>query len=256
MSPDASDHWIHVEESPRHVRVRFGGETIADSQHPLLLREARIVPVYYFPPSAVRMELLQPTAHRVHCPHKGEASYWTIRVGDKIAENAAWSYPAPSANAAALRGHIAFQWNLMDAWYEEEEEAFVHARDPYKRVDVLPSSRHVRVTVHGETVADTHRPHLLFETGLPTRYYIPMDDVRRDLLVPSQSSSRCPYKGIASYWSVRVGETTFPDLIWSYRDPIPECPKIRGLVCFFQEREATLYVDGEPLPKPATRWAR
>ena len=256
MIPDASEHWIHVEESPRRVRVVFGGQTIADSRHAVLLREPRLVPVYYFPTSSVRTELMQPTAHRVRSPSRGEASYWTIRVGEKIAEHAAWSYPEPSPNASALRGHVAFQWNLMDAWYEEDEEVFVHARDPYKRVDVLPSSRHVRVVVHGETVADTRRPHLLFETGLPTRYYLPMGDVRRDLLVPSEIASRCPYKGLASYWSVRVGATTVADLAWSYLDPIPECPKIRGLVCFFQEREAMLSVDGEPLPRPTTRWSR
>jgi uncharacterized protein (DUF427 family) len=256
MTPDASERWIHVEESPRRVRAMFGGETVADSKHALLLRETRTLPVYYFPTGDVRMERMQPSAHRVRCPDKGDASYWTIRVGGKVAENAAWSYPTPSPQASALAGHVAFQWNLMDAWYEEEEEIFVHPRDPYKRVDVLPSSRHVRVVVHGETIADTRRPHLLFETGLPTRYYLPMEDVRRDVLVPSDTSSRCPYKGIASYWSVRVGATTVPDLIWTYRDPIPECPKIRELLCFFQEREATLYVDGEPLPKPTTRWSR
>ena len=251
-----SDHWIHIEESPRRVRVMFGGETLADSRHAMLLRETKCLPVYYFPSTEVRTERMQPTGHRTHCLHKGDASYWTIRVGDKVAENAAWSYQEPPAAASAIKGYTAFEWGRMDGWYEEDEEIFVHPRDPYKRVDVVQSSRHVRVVVRGDTVAETRRARLLFETGLPTRYYIPPEDIRRDLLVASDTGSRCPYKGIASYWSVRIGDDVFADLAWSYRDPIPECPKIRRLICFFQEREATLHVDGEPLPKPPTRWSR
>lgn len=251
-----SDHWIHIAESPRHVCVKFGGETIADSRHAMLLREMMCLPVYYFPPSDVRAALMHLTDHRARCPYKGEATYSTIRVGDKVADDAAWSYLAPTAACSTVKGYTAFRWTLMDAWYEEDEEIFVHPRDPYKRVDVLPSSRHVRVVVRGETVADTRQPRLLFETGMPTRYYIPMEDVRRDLLVPSDTVTRCPYKGIASYWSVRSGHDVIRDLAWSYVDPIPECPKIRGLVCFFQEREATLSVDDEELSKPMARWTR
>jgi uncharacterized protein (DUF427 family) len=255
-SSGMADHWIHIEESPRRVRVAFGGETIADSKHALLLRERKCLPVYYFPQQDVRMDAMQPTSHRTHCPYKGEASYWSIQVGAKVAGNAAWSYIDPPASASAIKGHFAFQWNAMDAWHEEEEEIFVHPRDPYKRVDVLQSSRHVVVTVAGETVMDTRRPRLLFETGHPTRYYLPLEDAHRDLLLRSETTSRCPYKGVASYWSVKIGEKVFQDLAWSYLDPIPECSKIKGLVCFFQEREATIYVDGEELPKLKTKWSR
>ncbi|HEX9446325.1 MAG TPA: DUF427 domain-containing protein, partial [Candidatus Binatia bacterium] len=174
----------------------------------------------------------------------------------KTAENAAWSYGEPLPPAAALKDHFAFQWDALDAWYEEEEEIYVHARDPYKRVDAIRSARHVRVVVGGETVADTHRSRLVFETGHPTRYYIPLDDIRGDLLVPSDTVSRCPYKGIASYWSVQADGRIFPDLAWSYPEPIPECPKIKGLVCFFQERETTIFVDGEEMPRLSTKWSR
>jgi uncharacterized protein (DUF427 family) len=252
----ASDHWIHIELSPRRVRVTFGGETIADSKRVMLLREAKCLPVYYFPRQDVRTDLMQPTEHRTHCPYKGDAFYWSIRVGAKVGENAAWSYFDPPASCAAINDHFAFRWSMMDAWHEEEEEIFVHPRDPYKRIDVLQSSRRVRVIVNGETIADTRRPRLLFETGHPTRYYIPLDDIRGDLLSPSETESRCPYKGIASYWSVKAGGKKFSDLAWSYPDPIPECPKIKGLVCFFQEREATIHVDGEELPKLRTKWSR
>jgi uncharacterized protein (DUF427 family) len=142
----------------------------------------------------------------------------------------------------------------MDAWFEEDDEVYVHARDPYKRVDVLHSSRPVRVVVGGEVVAETRRPWLLFETGLPTRYYLSKADVRMDWLVPSDTETRCPYKGLASYYSVLIGSTLVRDIAWCYRHPIPECSKIENLICFFNER-VDLYVDAALQPKPRTRWS-
>jgi len=139
---------------------------------------------------------------------------------------------------------------------EEDEEIFKHARDPFKRVDALPSRRHVRVVIDGQTVAETRRPTLVFETNHPVRYYIPQEDVRVDMLAPSATTSRCPYKGAASYWSVRIGNESFADLVWGYMSPIPECPKIAGLVCFFHECGCDIYVDGELIPRPKTKWAR
>src|SRR5713226_63395 len=250
-----SDHWINIEESPRHLRVLFGGETLASSRHVMILREAKRLPVYYFPQKETRMDLMVPTKQSTHCPVKGEASYWTIRQRDKSAENAAWSYLNPLPGATAIQGYLAFQWDKMDAWYEEDEEVFVHPRDPYKRVDVLQSSRHVRIVVGGETVAETRRPRLLFETYHPTRYYIPREDIRMNLLEPSNTRTRCPYKGIASYWSARINGKLYQDIVWSYQEPIPECPKIKGLLCFFNERVDAIYVDGERMPIPKTKWS-
>jgi uncharacterized protein (DUF427 family) len=131
----------------------------------------------------------------------------------------------------------------------------VHARDPYSRVDVLSSSRHVVVSLDGEVLADTVRPRVLFETGLPTRYYIPKADVRMDLLTPTDTSTQCPYKGVATYWSAQVGDRAVDDIAWSYPFPIPECPKIEGLVAFFNER-TDITVDDEPQPRPQTVWSR
>lgn len=243
------DHRIEIELSPRWVRVKFGGETIADSKRVLLSRETGRLPVYYFPQDDVRMDLLEAARHN------GSTTLWTVKVGDKVAENAAWSYNNPTSKRADLNGYIAFKWHEMDAWYEEEEEVFVHPRDPYKRVDVMPSSRHVKVIIGGEVVADTHQPSLLFETGLPTRYYIPKEDIRMDLLEPTETHTRCPYKGIADYWTVRVGDKVFKDIAWGYQDPIPECPKIKGLVCFFNEKVDAIYVDDELIPVPKTPWS-
>lgn len=249
-------HWVHVSDSPRNVRVLFGGEIIADSKRVKLLRESSILPAYYFPKQDVRTDLFVESQYRTECPYKGEASYWTARAGDKVAENAVWSYVNPLSEAAALKDHFAFDWNKMDKWHEEDEEIFVHPRDPFKRVDALPSKRHVRVVIDGQAVADTHRPHLLFETNHPVRYYIPQGDVRMDLLTPSATKSRCPYKGPASYWSVKIGDELFEDMIWGYMEPISECPKIKGLLCFFHERGAEIFVDGEKIPQPNTKWAR
>jgi uncharacterized protein (DUF427 family) len=248
-------HWVHVSESPRHVRVFLGGLAIADSKRAKLVREAEVLPAYYFPKEDVRLDLFTATVHTTQCPVKGEAAYWSIKVDGKSAENAAWCYPSPLAAAAGIADHFAFDWPMMDKWMEEDEELYKHARDPYKRVDALPSTRHVRVVIDGQTVADTRRPHLVFETNHPVRYYIPQQDVRMDLLVPSATQSRCPYKGPASYWSVKLGNENFNDLVWGYMETIPECPKIKGLLCFFHERGCEIYVDGEKVPVPKTKWA-
>jgi len=243
-----------LEPSPRWVRVRFAGQFVADSRRVLLLREPGREPVYYFPREEVRAECLVPAEHSA--PGAGTGSLcWTVQVGDRTAEDAAGGYREPPADRPALRGHVTFEWGKMDAWFEEDDEVYVHARDPYKRVDVLHSSRHVQVVVAGTLVAETRRPALLFETGLPTRYYLPKADVRLDLLVPTETETRCPYKGVASYYAVAVGPTVVRDIAWCYRHPIPECSKIENLVCFHNERVDALYLDGELQEKPRTRWS-
>jgi len=135
---------------------------------------------------------------------------------------------------------------MVDHWIEEDEEIFGHARDPYSRVDVRPSSRRVQVTLNGETIADTRRGMFLFETGHPTRYYIPQQDVRMELLTRSPSSTVCPYKGTASYWSARVGDRTVEDVAWAYLDPLPDCPRIAGYLCFYPDKLDRIEVEGEP----------
>jgi uncharacterized protein (DUF427 family) len=248
------DHVLYFEDSPRRVRAAFAGETVFDTRRAKLLHETGHLPVYYIPLEDVREDLLSPTDHRTTCPVKGQASYWSVRVGDRAAENAAWSYPEPLAGAPPLGGHVAFFWEKLDAWFEEDEQILVHPRDPYHRVDVLDSSRNVRVRIDDELVADSGRPKLLFETGLPTRYYLPRDDVRTDLLVPSGTVTRCPYKGLASYWSVARTDGGAADVVWSYAAPLDGATKIAGLLCFFNER-VDLEVDGEPQERPRTAWS-
>lgn len=250
------DYRIAFEPSPRRVRVAFGGETIADSTRAHLLFETRHLPVYYFPRADVRFNLLRATEHHTYCPYKGTASYWTIATDDRMSENAVWGYNEPFAEVAAIGDYVAFYWDRVDHWYEEDDEIFVHARDPYKRVDVVNSSRRVQVIVGGETVADTTRARFLYETRLPTRYYIPSEDVRMDLFVPSDMVTACPYKGTARYWSVRIGEQVFSDIVWSYPEPIAECPKIKGYLCFFNEHVDEIRLDGAALEKPLTPWSK
>ncbi len=245
---------LYFEDSPRWVRVVFNGETIADSRRAKLLHETGHLPVYYFPERDVRRDLLTPTDHNTHCPVKGEARYWSIVVGDRTAENAVWSYPEPIEGAPPLAGHYAFYWKRVDQWLEEDEEVFVHPRDPYHRIDAIPSSRHVTVSLNDELLAESRRPTLLFETGLPARYYLPQEDVRRHLLVPSESHSRCPYKGLASYWSVQAGDELASDLAWSYPQPNAAVARIAGLICFYNER-IDLTVDGQHQPRPQTPFA-
>jgi len=252
---DVSGKMLYFEDSPRRVRGVFAGETVVDSRRVKLLHEFSLLPVWYFPEEDVRMDLLEPTDRSTRCPHKGEASYWSIRVGDRVEEDAAWSYPEPIEGAPPLAGYLAFYWHKIDEWYEEDEKVFVHPRDPYHRVDVLPTSRHVRVSLDGELLAETERAHVLFETALPPRWYMPREDVRSELLEESDSHTQCPYKGTASYWSVRVGDRLEDDLVWYYPDPISQVEPIANLLCFFNER-VDLEVDGELQERPETQWSR
>ncbi len=238
--------------TPKRVRVVAGGQIVADSRRAILLREVGQPPVYYFPQHDVRMELLEPTEHTTYSPHKGTASYWSIEADGRRYENAVWSYSNTREESPEIEGYVAFDWDQMDAWFEEDEEIYVHARDPFTRVDAAPSSRHVRVVLGGETVAETHRPVLLFETGLPTRYYIPKLDTRLTWLRPSAHRTRCPYKGEAGYYALEIGGRRFDDIAWYYRYPTPAVAAIAGYVCFYNERVDALYVDGE-LQEPVRR---
>lgn len=233
-----------VERSPRWVRVEFNGAIVADSRHVLLAFEAGRPPTYYFPESDVRMDWTEPSDRIATFPGKGKTGYRHLRVGNRFAENALWFHPELPEDRAALAGHVGLKWSAMDAWYEEQERVYVHPRDPYTRVDAIPSSRHVRVELDGVTLADSRQPVLLFETGLPIRFYLPPADVRMNLLTDSDSHTRCPYKGLASYYSLELGGKTYEDLVWVYREPIDECSKIKGLLAFYNER-VDLFVDGD-----------
>lgn len=245
---------IYFEDFPRWIRARFGGETIVDSKRVKLLHEAGVLPLYYFPEADVRMDLLERTERTTHCRWKGDAAYWTIRVGERVAANAAWSYPEPIQGAPPIAGFIAFYWSALDEWLEEDETAIGHARDPYHRIDVLDTSRHVKISVAGEVLAETTRARVLYEAGLPPRWYIPAEDVRQAALVPSDSRTVCAYKGFASYWSVRAGGKIAKDLVWYYADPRHDALRVKDYLCFFNEK-VDIQLDGELQKRPRTPWS-
>ena len=233
---------VRVEHGAKRVRAYLGGELVADTTHPLLVWEKPYYPTYYFPAADVRTELLAPDGGTAHSPSRGDARVYSIQAGGRRRAGAALRYE--QSPFEELRDTIRLDWNAIDAWFEEDEEVFTHARDPYTRVDILPSSRQIRIEVDGVTVAESTKPSFLFETGLPVRYYLPKTDVRMDLLVPTETSSHCPYKGQAEYWSIAIGGAVHADVVWSYRTPLPESQKIAGLVCFYTER-VDIYIDGQ-----------
>jgi uncharacterized protein (DUF427 family) len=244
---------VGFEKSPKWVRVRFGNEYVADSKRAYLLIPGGI-PFYYFPKEDVRMGFLEPNTHHEHSDFLGDAIYWNVKANGKVAENAAWSYPGPVSDSLDLSGFIAFNWDKMDGWFEEAEEVFVHPHDPYHRIDTLQSTRHIKVVILDEMVAESRSPVLLFETGLPTRYYLPKLDVRLELLEPSDRTSGCAYKGQAQYYSARIGDQLVRDICWYYRYPTSPMAKIAARIAFFNER-VDLYVDGEKQGRPETMWS-
>jgi uncharacterized protein (DUF427 family) len=232
---------VRVERGAKRIRAYLGGELVADTTRPLLVWEKPQYPTYYFPAADVRTDLLSPEGEISHSPSRGDGHAYTVSAGGKEARGGALRYQ--QSPFAELRDTIRLDWHAMDTWFEEDEQVFTHARDPYTRIDILPSSRHVRVEVVGVTIAETTKPTLLFETSLPTRYYLPKTHVRMDLLTPTETATHCPYKGQAEYWSLHLGDDLVPDLAWSYPTPLPESQKIAGLICFYPDK-VDLYVDG------------
>ena len=239
---------VRTEPGSKRIRVYLEGELVAETTSPLLVWEKPYYPVYYFPVSDVHAELT-PTGETKRSPSRGEGTILTVSTASAKAVAAAYQHP--TSPVEELQDHVAFEWNAMTAWFEEDEEIYVHARDPYTRVDVLQSSRHIEVFFDGVKVADSHAPHLLFETGLPTRYYLPKTDVRMDLLRPTDLHTECPYKGTASYYDVVVGGNRYENVVWWYPFPVRESQEIAGLVSFYNEK-VDIYVDGELEDRPKT----
>jgi uncharacterized protein (DUF427 family) len=242
---------VRVETGSKRVRAYLGGEVVADTTSPLLVWERPYYPTYYIPLADVRAVLIPADDAVVRSPSRGDGRRFSIRAGGQLAEGAAVRHE--HSPFEELRDAIRLEWGAMDAWFEEDEEVFTHPRDPYTRVDILHSSRHVRVEIDGVTIAESTSPRLLFETGLPARYYLPKPHVRMELLEPTASVSHCPYKGQAEWWSVRAGGG-LEDLAWSYPTPLPESQKVAGLVCFYNEK-ADIYVDGVLQARPSTKFS-
>jgi uncharacterized protein (DUF427 family) len=248
--PDERHHGrVRIEASHKRVRVVFGGRVIVDTDDALYVWEGPWYPRYYLSLTDVAKGVLHPSPTVTRSPSRGTATHYRVRAGGREAVDAAWSYH--DSPLEALRGRVRFEWDAMDAWFEEDEEIFVHPRNPSTRFQILPSSRRVVVEVDGVIVAESRRPVLLYETNLPRRTYLPKLDVRMDLLMPTATSSMCPYKGTARYWTLRTPSGEQTDIAWSYPAPFRESAPIAGLVAFYDER-VDVSIDGMVQAKPRT----
>jgi uncharacterized protein (DUF427 family) len=245
---------LYLEPTAKRIRAELSGVMVADSDHAFILHESGHQPVYYFPPGDVRTDLLEPSPRRASVPTKGDATFFTVRAGDEVVHNGAWTYADPPADApAALKGLIAFYFNRMSRWLEESHEIHTHPRDPYTRVDVLETGRHIRISLGGALLAESDRALAVFETSLPVRWYLPLEDVYA-VLTPTDSVTLCPYKGQASYYSVEVPEgEDGRDLVWYYEDPYDEVRRVKGHLCFFNEK-VDIELDGVLQPRPESAW--
>ena len=239
-----------VEPAPRRVRGLLAGDTLFDTIHALYVWEKTYYPYYYIPLADVGPQLVsEGTTRRTS---RGLIEIHALRVGDLHRPHAARVVRESSLNQ--LSGTVRFEWGALDAWLEEDEQIFVHPRNPYVRVDALRSTRSVRVELDGVVLGESSSPIMVFETGLPTRYYLNRTEVDFDCLIPTPTLTECPYKGTAGrWWSVRVGDVVHPDLAWSYDFPTRQVLPIAGLIAFYNER-VDLFLDGFPLERPETHF--
>ncbi|MBO0814545.1 MAG: DUF427 domain-containing protein [Actinobacteria bacterium] len=264
---------LRHEPTAKRIRAVLDGGTVVDTTRALLVWEPRrIVPSYAVPADDIVADLAPAgTAATdaagtigVHMPelsgrpvldpsvpfavHTAEGRAADLRAGEQDRPGAGF-YPTDPD----LAGYVVLDFGAFEAWYEEDERNVAHPRDPFHRIDVLPSSRHVRVELDGHVLAESSRPVLLFETMLPTRYYLPPDDIRSEL-TPSSTRTWCAYKGQASYWSAAAGDRVVPDIGWTYQQPRHDAAQVRGLIAFFNER-LDVIVDGERPERPTTPWS-
>jgi uncharacterized protein (DUF427 family) len=244
----------HVEPAPRRLRATLGGEQIFDTIRARYVWEWPFYPHYYIPVDDIDLRFLVDERRDQHL-RQGTARRHGLRAGgrDRPATVRVFADKAIEGLSCTAR----FDWEALDAWYEEDEQVFVHARNPYVRVDALRSHRHIRAALEGVTLAETSTPVLVFETGLPTRYYFDRTDVGFEHLVPSDTQTACPYKGITSgYWSIRLGDEVrddHKDLAWAYDFPTRQVQPIAGLVAFYNEK-IDIDVDGIRLPRARTHF--
>jgi uncharacterized protein (DUF427 family) len=243
-----------IEPAPRRVRATLGGRTVLDSLRARYVWESPYYPQYYIPLDDIDVEVLVDEGRELRL-QRGTARRYGLRAGSQERPASVRVFGADAVRG--IVGTARFDWNALDAWYEEDEQIFVHPRNPYVRVDALPSHRHVRVHLENHLLADTTSPVLVFETGLLTRYYIHRTDVALEHLVRTDTRTACPYKGVTSdYWSLRVEGGTpkaYEDIAWSYSFPTRQLLPIAGLVAFYNEK-VDIEVDGVTLPRAHTRF--
>ncbi len=232
---DSPPHRMLFEPDARRLRAYVGDHLVLDTTQAKLMHETGIRPVAYVPLADYDMSVMERSTTTTHCPFKGDATYWSVRAGDDMREDAVWAYEEPIERAAWLKGFAAMYFDKADRWLVEDEEVVGHLRDPYHRIDVYPSSRPARISVGDDVIATVQRPRLLFETGEPVRAYMAPGVVQAGRLAPSRTRTVDPYKGEATYWHVHAGGEVFEDGAVTYELPRAEAMKIAGLVCFIAE---------------------
>lgn len=237
---------IYWEDWPKRFRIELGGKTIADSRAVKALHETGHLMRLYIAREDVDMRALGRSGTSTHCPHKGDATYYSFGADDGAVKDVAWSYEDPLDRAPPMKDYLSFDLDKVDAWYMEDDEGYAHPRNPYHRVDVHQSSRHVAARLDGVVVAETQKPAILFETGLPPRYYFASDEVQKDQLQRSETLTHCPYKGPARHWHVATGSERVEDAAWSLSDPIGDSASIEDWISFYPDKVA-IEVDGEVL---------
>lgn len=241
----------HIEPVPRRVRAVVAGEVIVDTTRALYVWEWPAYPQYYIPVEDVRKDAIVDENHEQRL-RRGTARRHGIRVGDVSRPGTVHVYGADALEG--MRDTVKFDWASIDSWFEEDEEVFVHPRNPYTRVDALRSTRHVTVSLEGVTLADSRSTVMVFETGLPTRYYFNRTEIDFAHLTPTDTVTACPYKGrTTGYWSVHVNGTTHQDIAWAYDFPTRQLLPIAGLVAFYNEK-VDVTIDGERLARPVTHF--
>ncbi|HEX2703862.1 MAG TPA: DUF427 domain-containing protein [Solirubrobacteraceae bacterium] len=242
---------LHVEPVPRRIRAFLGGVKVLDTTNAIYVWEAPHYPQYYIPIAHVEEQLLL-DEHHSHKLRLGSAQRYGLRVGDLVRPAAAKLYT--ESEVEQIAGRMRFEWDALDHWFEEDEEVFVHPRSPYTRVDALRSTRRVRVELDGVLLAESSSPVMVFETGLPTRYYLNRTEIDFEHLEVSDTITACPYKGrTTGYWSVRIGDSVHADLAWSYDFPTRQLLPIAGLIAFYNEK-VDIILDGQPLERPQTHF--
>jgi uncharacterized protein (DUF427 family) len=241
----------HIEPVPRRIRALLNGQTVLDTTRALYVWEWPYYPQYYVPVDGIIADLLV-DEDKTQRLHRGTARLHGLRAGDVARPSSARLFTGDALEG--LVHTVRFDWDALDAWFEEDEQVFVHPRNPYVRVDALRSTRSVRIELDGEILGESASPVMVFETGLPTRYYLNRTELNFDNLVPTETVTSCPYKGETSgYWTVRIGDTIHPDLAWSYDFPTRQLLPIAGSIAFYNEK-VDVTVDGELLPRPTTHF--
>jgi uncharacterized protein (DUF427 family) len=240
----------HIEPVPRRIRATLAGQVVLDTTNALYVWEWPNYPQYYIPIADVSRAFLV-DERQIERLHRGSARLHGLQVGQVVRPSSARLYTDGS-----VAGTVRFDWDALDAWFEEDEEVFVHPRNPYTRVDALRSTRSVRIELDGAVLAESSSPIMVFETGLPTRYYLNRTEVNFSHLVPTETVTSCPYKGrTTGYWTVQVDHATYPDLAWTYDFPTRQLLPIAGLIAFYNEK-VDITIDGELLPRPKTHFFR